>query len=80
MNEQTLKLLARVSIEFPFGKTVWHRGNGARGVVVGYKVCCDGGVLVCVAWGESEDSNYPVELSVTKVSTDDDGDEWKETS
>lgn len=80
MNEQTLKLLAKVSGEFRFGEVVWHRSNGTRGIVVGYKICCDGGVLVSVTWGGAQDDNYPIELSLKKVSKDDDGDEWKETS
>lgn len=67
-----------ISKQFPFSRIVWHKAHGGRGIVVGYKICCDGGILVSVSWGGTEDDNYPIELATKPVPQECEGDEWKQ--
>ena len=60
------------------GMRVWHRSSAKRGVVTGYLVCADASILLQVAYGDSTFNVYPLELSVTRVTEDDEAEEWKE--
>lgn len=68
--------------EYPTGTTVYHRGTGQRGLIVGYMVYADGSCRIMVDWAqrESYDAVMPCSLSVTPMpdyGPDASGDEWK---
>jgi hypothetical protein len=70
--------IASVAEEFPVGSTVWHRGNGQRGIVVEYVIDGQGCVMIVVDWAANcnWDKCCAVALSSTKVTDDNNGDGW----
>lgn len=78
--ELMVKRLVEVASRWTEGMTVWHRADGARGVVVQYVICGDGRVMIEVSFGtnQSLDRCLPLELSAVKVGDGTEGDEWRD--
>jgi hypothetical protein len=77
----TREAITAMMDEWPIGAIVWHKANGARGVIQHHHVSSEG-VLIGVDYGSDTSgyrNEYPICLSATKVSTQD-GDEWKEAT
>ena len=79
MTDQQLKAFGTFVRQWPAGRTVWHRGSGARGVVLGWTLRGDGGMGIRVDYGACVgEAETPAVLSATKVSDGHDGEDWKE--
>jgi hypothetical protein len=77
----TKQAILAVMDEWPIGSIVWHKANGARGVIQHYQVS-KSEICLGVDYGSSHDgyrNEYPDVLSATKVNLGD-GDEWKEAT
>lgn len=69
--------LKRVAVLWRTGTCVWHRANGARGVVIGYAVNGQGCVYLRVVFADGMDDCMPDELSPSKIVLDDDKEGWQ---
>ena len=77
--ELILRRLKLIIDEYPAGSIVYHRANGARGVIVEWCVDGTGCVLICVDYGRgSWEKELPTSLSAERISPDSDGESWKE--
>lgn len=75
--EEIAKELVRMLRQWPAGLTVWHKGNGERGVVIEHVVEASGHILLTVSFDPGNFAKCgTVELSATPVPDDDD--EWKQ--
>lgn len=72
------KAIADLATKFPPGLLLWHRANGTRGLVAGYKVTADGQPRLVMDIGPAQnyEESPPVAWSATRI--DPDADDWQQ--
>lgn len=74
---KTLNDARAILQRWPAGAFVWHRANGRRGIVEGWKICADGAILISVSWGDTCGLHFFFELSARPVPEGSEGEEWR---
>ena len=79
MNTSQFHSTIAVAAEFPSGSVVFHRGTGARGIIVGFATYHDGSSRILVDWAEDKSYDFvmPCSISSTPIPDTADGDDWK---
>ncbi len=76
--EKAMKSVRETITRWVPGMRVWNRASGKRAVVTGFFLGADGSCLIQASYGDSNLNHYPLELSATRITEDDEAESWRE--